>query len=203
MESELGLFPLALVLLPGERVPLHIFEPRYRELIGECLEADRAFGLILADEEGLRDVGTLTNVVEVLEELPDGRMNVVVEGSDRFRVVGLTSGRSFQTAHVEPLEDVGDPPRPEDSERAMRLFQALRELVEAEVNDPDPDSETLSFQLAARVDFGIPAKQELLGLRSERQRLALTSRLLEGAILSVRAQRERRELSARNGRPPS
>src|SRR3954468_21629543 len=97
---EIGLFPLAIVLLPTERIPLHIFEPRYRELIRECLEEEREFGLLL---EG-SDVGTRARVTQVLQQLPDGRLNVVVEGGERFRIVERTEGRSFLTAEVEPLE---------------------------------------------------------------------------------------------------
>ncbi|TMJ94386.1 MAG: hypothetical protein E6G67_09675 [Actinobacteria bacterium] len=80
--SEIGLFPLDLVLLPGEQRPLHVFEPRYKELIGECLDEETEFGLVLADEEGMREVGTRAAVVEVLERFDDGRLNVVIEGGD-------------------------------------------------------------------------------------------------------------------------
>src|SRR6187551_2014182 len=98
---EIGLFPLGIVLLPTELVPLHIFEPRYRELISECLEEEREFGLVLADDDGIRDVGTRAAVTEVLERFDDGRLNVVVEGRERFWISELTGGRSFQTAEVE------------------------------------------------------------------------------------------------------
>ena len=113
--NELGLFPLPLVLLPTEQVPLHIFEERYQELIGECLDRDVEFGLLYADDEGIREIGTRAAVVEVIQRFDDGRMNVVVEGRDRFRVVNLTGGRSFQTAEVEPVEDTehhGGEPHP-------------------------------------------------------------------------------------------
>ena len=115
---EIGLFPLELVLLPGERVPLHIFEDRYRELIGECLADGTEFGLILEDADGLRQVGTSTGVVELVHNFDDGRMNVLVEGRSRFRVVELTDGRAFRTAEVEPLEDDDEePPTPRPSGR--------------------------------------------------------------------------------------
>ena len=98
--EEIGLFPLGIVLLPSEHVPLHIFEPRYRELIAECLEHEREFGLIYADGDGVREVGTRARVIDVLEEFEDGRLNVVVEGGARFRVERLTRGRTFLTAVV-------------------------------------------------------------------------------------------------------
>src|SRR5919204_2621505 len=103
--SEIGLFPLALVLLPTEKVPLHIFEPRYKELIGECLAESREFGLVLTDENGLREIGTRAAVVEVARVYDDGRLDIVIEGGERFRVVRLTSGRSFQTAEIESIDD--------------------------------------------------------------------------------------------------
>ena len=83
--SEIGLFPLGLVLLPTEQVPLHIFEPRYRELIRESLEREFPFGIVYADEDGLRQIGTLATVSEVVERFDDGRLNILVEGGARFR----------------------------------------------------------------------------------------------------------------------
>ena len=106
--EEIGLFPLGLVLLPGERVPLHIFEPRYRELIGECLDEDREFGLVLGGESSVEEVGTTAAVVAVIDRFEDGRLNIVVEGRERFRILAETSGRSFRTARVEPLPDSED-----------------------------------------------------------------------------------------------
>ena len=112
--DEIGLFPLGLVLLPTEQVPLHIFEPRYRELIAECLEREQPFGLVYADDDGLRRTGTLATVVEVVDRFDDGRLNIVVEGGDRFRLVELTEGRSFHTGTIEPFSDRDDPPPPDD-----------------------------------------------------------------------------------------
>src|SRR3954453_4578966 len=89
---KIGLFPLELVLLPTERVPLHIFEDRYKELIGECLARDGQFGLGFPDQHGIREIGTLAAVATVLERFPDGRLNIVVEGRERFRLVELTRG---------------------------------------------------------------------------------------------------------------
>lgn len=103
--SEIGLFPLELVLLPTERVPLHVFEPRYKELVGECLRSGLEFGLVLQDDQGRREIGTRAAVVEVLQVFDDGRMNVVVEGHDRFRLLEMTSGRAFLTGEVEAIDD--------------------------------------------------------------------------------------------------
>src|SRR6186997_414110 len=122
---EIGLFPLGLVLLPTEQVPLHIFEPRYRELIAECLETEQPFGLVYADHDGLRRISTLATVVEVTDRFEDGRLNIVVEGGERFRLVDLTDGRSFHTGTVETIEDDDDPPPQADVERALVVFRRL------------------------------------------------------------------------------
>ena len=198
---EIGLFPLELVLLPSERVPMHIFEDRYKELIGECLAEDGEFGLILEDSDGLRQVGTATGVVELIDTFDDGRMNVLVEGRHRFRVLGLTDGRSFQTADVEPLEDDGEPPAGDEIERTLAVFRHLVEVADAEqIEEPPVASPTLSFQLAARVDFGHELKQELLELRSEGERLRRLGELLELAAEALVREREVRERASGNGK---
>ena len=198
--SEIGLFPLELVLLPTERVPLHIFEPRYKELIGECLRSGREFGLVLEDEQGRRDIGTRAAVVEVLQVFDDGRMNVVVEGHERFRLRELTSGREFLTGEVEPVEDEEDGAPEPERERALGLFRRLVEAVGEEIDEPDGTSGSLAFEIAARVDFGTEPKQELLELMSEPARLVHLCELLEGAIEAVRREREVRERAATNGK---
>jgi Lon protease-like protein len=197
---ELGLFPLGIVLLPTERAPLHIFEPRYLELIGECLEQDGEFGLLFGDSDGVREVGTRAAVAEVVERLPDGRLNVVVEGRQRFRVVVLTRGRSFMTAEVEPLEDEGSVSEPPERELALERFRALAALAGGGVAEPAPDSGILSFELAARVDFGVDLKQELLELRSEPERLRRVTGLLGDVLESLELERELAARASQNGR---
>ncbi|MBA3347105.1 MAG: LON peptidase substrate-binding domain-containing protein [Actinobacteria bacterium] len=198
--SELGLFPLGLVLLPTEQIPLHIFEDRYQELIGECLADDRDFGLIYADEDGLRDLGTRAAVTEVLERFEDGRLNIVVEGRERFRLVELTEGRSFQTGVVEPVVDEPDPADPADEERALELFRRLVELTGADVGAPESDAAPLSFALAGRFEFAAELKQRLLALRSERERVTMLIEVLEGAAIAVEREQEIAGRAASNGK---
>jgi len=197
---EIGLFPLGIVLLPTEQIPLHIFEPRYRELIAECLEEEREFGLILADDDGLREVGTRALVTEVLERFDDGRLNVVVEGMARFRVVELTGGRSFQTGEVEQVEDVDEAADPEHVERALALFARLVELTGTEIDPPEPSTPQLSFAIAARFEFAPDVKQELLQERSEAVRMRRLCELLEKAAETIAREREIAERAAGNGK---
>jgi ATP-dependent Lon protease len=196
--SELGLFPLKVVLLPTEQIPLHIFEPRYKELIGECIEDDAEFGLVLSDDEGLRKIGTRARVTDVLERFDDGRLNVVVEGGERFRLVELTSGRSFHTGQIEAIEDDDLDAEPADAERALDLFRRVAELAEAETTEPEP-SRRLSYEIAARIELPIGLKQELLESRSEPERLRRLSQALDGIAELLTKQKELRDLSSRNG----
>src|SRR4051794_28092881 len=198
--NEIGLFPLALVLLPSERVPLHIFEPRYKELIGECLAEGREFGLVLEDDHGRREIGTRAGVVEVLQVFDDGRMNIVVEGRQRFRLVDVTGGRPFLTGDVEPVDDDVDPPAEDDVEAATAAFRRLVEVAEAEVDEPSGQEAPLSFEIASRVDFGLELKQELLELRSERARLKRLAELIEHAVEAMLLEREIKDRAGRNGR---
>ena len=196
---EIGLFPLGIVLLPTELVPLHIFEDRYKELIGECLELDREFGLVYADEDGIRDTGTRARVTEVLERLDDGRLNIAVEGTERFRVTKVTRGRSFMTAEVEPVDDEWSEPDPDSVARAIASYRALAAAVEAEPEEPDEGSPQLAFELAANVELTPDSKQELLELRTETERLALVADLLDAALASLLAARELDKRAKTNG----
>jgi Lon protease-like protein len=155
---------------------------------------------VLSDDSGLHEVGTEASVIEVLERFEDGRLNIVVEGGERFRVVELTSGRTFQTGEVEEVSDEVVDVDQEDAERALGLFQELRELVGSDVEDPEQGESALSFALASRVDFGLDPKQRLLELTSEPERLTLVIELLEGALTAVREEQARRDLASRNGK---
>jgi Lon protease-like protein len=198
---ELGLFPLPIVLVPTERIPLHIFEPRYRELIEECVETGADFGLVLATGDGaVHEIGTRAAVLEVIEVLDDGRMNVVVEGRERFRLLELTSGRAFTTGLVEPVIDDDDPPATTDVERALEVFHELAETSESDVDVPEPDMPLLDFELTARVDFAVDSKQELLAMTSPKLRMQRLAVLLGAALEAVQLEQTMRERAAQNGK---
>jgi ATP-dependent Lon protease len=179
---------------------LHIFELRYQRLIGECVEDDREFGLVYEDGEGTREIGTRATVLEVLDRFPDGRLNIVVEGRERFRIVEETDGQLYRTARVEPFVDEDVLTKTAARERALELYRALGRIVEQDIDEPAVDSGVLSFELAARVDFGPVRKQELLELRSEPSRLEAVCGLLERAAQAVTLERALAERAATNGR---
>jgi len=199
--SRLGLFPLPIVLVPTERVPLHVFEPRYKELIGECLERDADFGIVLPKEGGeAHDVGTRAAVADVLRVLPDGRMHVIVEGGARFRVIELHRDRSFLSAGTDEIVDEDDPPRAADVERVHDLFVRLQRTVGSPAAAPDRTSRLLDFEIAARVDFGTDEKQELIEIVSPRIRYARLAELLERALEALTLERELQQRAAGNGK---
>jgi len=198
--DEIGLFPLQLVLLPTERIPLHVFEERYKELIGECLEREVEFGLVYADDEGLRELGTRARVAQVLTRFPDGRLNVLVEGGERFRLDELTTGRSFRTGRVTTVADDDDPPAAEAVARALRAFERLREVTGSDVEVPDGSAELLSFELAGRVELPVTDKLELLRELSERRRVDRVADLLDLAVARAERARVASERASSNGR---
>lgn len=199
--SELGLFPLPIVLVPTERIPLHIFEPRYRELIDECIEDGEEFGFVLAIGDGaVHEVGTRARVAQVIAVLDDGSMNIIVEGGVRFRLLELTSGRSFTTGIVEPVLDDDESATSADLDRALEIFSELAEASDSDVDFPDPMSPLIDFELAARVDFAVDAKQELLAMTSPRTRMAALVGLLESALEAIQLELTLRERASRNGK---
>jgi len=198
---EIGLFPLPVVLVPTERIPLYIFEPRYRELIGECLETDGEFGLVLATGDGaVHEIGTRARVAAVVETLDDGAMNVVVEGGERFRLIELTQGRSFQTGLVEEVVDEDEPVDEDDAERAIEVFRDLAAAAESDVDVPDADSPDLVWELAARVDFGVEPKQEILASTSPPERMRRLVEVLQTSLDAVRIEQALRERAGQNGK---
>jgi Lon protease-like protein len=199
MNSDLGLFPLGIVVLPGEKVPLHVFEPRYRELVGECLEEEVPFGILLTDDDGVRSLGTKVRIVEVVERFEDGRLVIVVEGTERFRVLQLTEGRSFQTGQVEDIQDVRAPAEESARKQAVDLFEELRDAVGAEVDLPDVADPELSWAIGRRIEIDARTKQVLLESLSERDRIDFLTGHLQGASAQLALVQEHTAAARRNG----
>ncbi len=178
------LFPLGIVALPSELVPLHIFEPRYRTMIERCLDEGSEFGIVWLSDDDLAHIGCACEIERVLERLEDGRMNILVRGTRPFRLLERLDHLPYPAGIVEFLsdDDEGDAIDP-DIDKRMRDTYA--ELVKRATDD-DPDPEQLAaldaYDIAATVDFGLDAKQGLLELRSENARVHQVLRLLRAAI---------------------
>jgi Lon protease-like protein len=182
VQQDFPLFPLGIVALPYEAVPLHIFEPRYREMVSECLESGSEFGIVWASEDGLRQIGCACEIAEVLERHEDGRMDILTRGTRPFRLVEAHEELPYPTGTVEWLDDK---PEQADPATAEAAHEAYANLVE-QATDAEPERERVdamtAYAMAATVDFGLEAKQGLLSLRSENARLRLVTRLLRAAL---------------------
>src|SRR5690242_14504405 len=198
---ELGLFPLGTVLVPGELMPLHIFEERYKDLVADCMEHEQAFVLLYADDDGARELGTTARVAEVLERFDDGRLNIVVEGGEVVRVTELTRGRSYMTGLVEAAED--DPAAGDEAGSALGLY---RQIAEATGAKPDPGldepARPVSYAVGARVEVPTAEKQRILELRCERDRLMAIIELLARGLQSLTIAGEIQKRAQTNGRLP-
>jgi Lon protease-like protein len=176
------LFPLGLVALPHELVPLHIFEPRYRTMIAECLEQGSQFGIVWAHEEGVRAVGCAMEIAEVLERMDDGCVNILTRGTRVFRVVEERDHLPYPAGNVEFLADKDEQLDDATAEAARGTYSELVEQATDRQMPADELAALSAYKMAATVDFGLEAKQGLLDLRSENARLRLVTRLFRAAM---------------------
>ena len=213
----LPLFPLSVVLLPGSRMPLHIFEPRYRRLLTDCLaRPERAFGLIHCpentDEADLPPgrVGCHALIGEV-EQLADGRANILVTGGARFALVEIVPDPApYHVARVTPFADIAEPAGDIAAlaHRARGLFASVAASARSIVDDPDPvpglpdDDDRVAFAIAALIDMPVQARQELLSSPSACGRLRAVIALLTASSTALAARADAHARSRRNGRGP-
>ena len=176
------MFPLGMVALPTESVPLHIFEDRYRKMIEECLDSEREFGIVWLSEEELKPVGCACEIDRVLERMEDGRLNIIARGTRPFRLVERQDDLPYPAAVVEFLSEQEEEPDPEVVEETRGLYAELVEQATDKVLSEDELAELDAYTMAATVEFGTDVKQELLELRSENARLRLLTLLFRAAI---------------------
>ncbi len=200
MESRLRfpLFPLGLVLLPKELVPLHIFEERYKVMVGECLDQAGEFGIVWLSDDGLKEIGCCARITRVLERFEDGRLNILVEGTAPFRLDRRIEDLPYPAGDVELLDDEeGDDAAALDGAR-----QRYADLVE-EVSETRPEPDALAkldaFGMAATLDVALDAKQTLLELRSEPKRLVQLDKMFAEALSRIRFAERAAEVAGGNG----
>jgi Lon protease-like protein len=184
---EFPLFPLGIVALPSESVPLHIFERRYRLMIAHCLGAEgesgeREFGIMWLSDEELKPIGCACEIERVLERLDDGRLNILARGTRPFRLLTRQDHLPYPAGVVEFLDEDEEDLDQRAAQSARELYRELvRQATDRELEDLELEALD-SYGMAATVEFGVEAKQELLELRSENARLSLLAMLLEAAI---------------------
>jgi Lon protease-like protein len=199
LHDRFPLFPLGLVLLPGEVVPLHIFEDRYKLMIGECIEAGTEFGIVWMADDGLKEVGCTARITQLLERMEDGRMNILVQGDAPFRLLRRIEDLPYPAGDVELLpEDEEAAPVPDNDAR-----ERYADLVER-VTDSRPSTTDLeeldAYGMAATLDFALDAKQGLLELRSEDSRLERLSDLFDATIKRLDHAERAAEQARSNGK---
>lgn len=197
---RISLFPLDVVLFPEAALPLHIFEDRYKEMIGECLAHRTAFGVVRAQQEGLAVIGCTAQIVRVIQRYDDGRMDILCQGDSRFEIEMLENGRPFLEAEVEFFEDEGEPASRSLREECAALHFETMELagVEMETTHLSLDR-PISFKLAASLPADPGFKQQVLGLRSDAERTRRLMDFYRSILPKLRSNTHARKISSQNG----
>jgi Lon protease-like protein len=199
------LFPLGIVALPSESLPLHIFEDRYRRMIERCLQAEpgsqeREFGIVWLSDEELKPVGCACEVEQVIERLEDGRLNILVRGTRPFRLLERQDELPYPAGVVEFLPEEPEELDEQAAQAARVLYRELvREATDREL-EPDELDSLDAYGMAGTVEFDVAAKQQLLELRSENARLRLLAELLQGAIEHLGALERAQARALSNGK---
>jgi len=199
--ADIPLFPLNVVLMPGTPLPLHIFEDRYKQMVNECLDAETEFGMIFADESGTRQVGCTARIVDLVERYDDGRLVILVEGSQRFKLNNVLSGKPYYVGDIEYLEDGPQ----EDVSALAEECVVLLERVVAAATEGSVDIEieqpylNLSFIIAGRIEFDLEMRQQILELSTEKERLIKVKELLTEAAERLERDKAARKIAETNG----
>lgn len=195
----LPLFPLEVVLFPGAPLPLHIFEPRYKEMIGECLGQSAPFGVVRALDEGIAEIGCTAEIITVTKEYPDGRLDLVAEGRERFELLEVNEERSFLRGKVLVMPDEPGKPEAEQTARAVQLHLEILSLAGAVQDLSAADQDRLSFHLAGSLPLDLDFKQKLLAMRSESERIRMVTAYLERILPKLQRVARTRHKAGGNG----
>jgi Lon protease-like protein len=200
LSSLVPLFPLDLVLFPGASLPLHIFEPRYREMIGECLEQHKPFGVVRSKEDGFAEIGCTAEIITVSKRYDDGRMDIVTEGRQRFEVMQVNQERSFLQAEIVSIEDETGAATSEEISQALKLHDEIMTLAGSQAEmSAEVDQRHLSFHLASSLPLDLDFKQTLLGMKSEAERLHSIISFFEAILPQMRRTVHIRHKAGGNG----
>jgi Lon protease-like protein len=198
--SLLPLFPLDLVLFPGTPLPLHIFEPRYKEMISECLDLKKSFGVVRAKEEGVAEIGCTAEIIAIAKKYSDGRMDIVTQGRERFEVMQVNQERPFLQAEVLYLQDEPVKASPEEIAQALTLQGEIVRLAGSAPPDRSgEDTAQLSFNLVGPLPLDLDFKQTLLGMKSESERMQAVISYFEAILPNLRRTVQVRQRAGGNG----
>jgi len=199
--TRIPLFPLDVVLLPGAALPLHIFEPRYKKMIGRCLLQKMEFGMIYATGQSVAAVGCTAEIVQKMKQYPDGRMDILTKGRAPFRLLQLLQEESYYEGVVEYLVEELSAEDPERSARITRLLQECHVLLygQAWVDSTEGPELSVSYRMAARLPIETEEKQQLLQMRCENERCDFLEKWLTEFLPKLEGRQSVRKRAAGNG----
>ena len=193
------LFPLEVVLFPGVPLPLHIFEPRYKEMMGECLRDRAEFGVVRVVNDGIAAAGCTAAILDVIKRYDDGRMDILTEGRRRFETIALDQERSFLRGEVAFFDDEPSEASTTAAQRAIRLYLDLLALADVEAENPPEPGPNLSFLITSGLPLELDFKQQLLESRSEAKRIGLIVEYYESLVPRLKRALKARKKSGGNG----
>ncbi len=203
--TRIPLFPLGVVVLPEMLLPLHIFEERYKQMIGECIAEDKPFGIVLFDSQSIRSVGCTTRVVEITKSYADGRMDILTRGEERFVIQALMEEKAYMEAQVSFFEDAADPSHDSMADTVAEAHRLLAQMATI-ISTPAPealqglkDPARLSFAIAALEGFTPAERQHFLEMTSASERLRKSVQALARLLERLRLNREIKRLIGGNG----
>jgi Lon protease-like protein len=199
-QPDFPLFPLPVVLLPTEVIPLHIFEERYKTMITLCIDEGTEFGIVWLSDDGLKEIGCTARVAEVLEQTEDGRMNILVRGGSPFRLVERQEEYAYPAGKIELLGDQPSSGGADAGDDARERYADLLESLTSERPDANALAELSAYEMAATVEIDLDVKQGLLELRSEEERLQMLARLFKAGIKRVELARDIADRASQNGK---
>ena len=194
----LPLFPLEVVLFPGAPLPLHIFEPRYKEMINECLEQKRPFGMVRVKENALAAIGCSATILNVIKKYEDGRFDIAAEGVQRFEIESLNQERSYLQGEVTFFDDEPSQVGSEPKEKLIQLHEQLFSIL-GQAAEVERDAPSLSFHLASELPVDLDFKQALLEMKSEAERIETLTEYYRATIPKVEKTLQARERASGNG----
>ncbi len=197
------LFPLNVVLFPGAQLPLHIFEERYKSLVNECLAQDKVFGINVVHDKQIRAIGCTARVLRMTKLYDDGRMDIIVEGEDRYKLLNVVeSPQLYLMGQIARLVDEKESYNSELTERAIILYNSFVEKVFPDTVQKiaSPETEKInSFFLVQKAGLDLMQRQAVLSMNSETRRLEFLVQHFEAAIPLLASKKQIEELAKNDG----
>ncbi|HLY99009.1 MAG TPA: LON peptidase substrate-binding domain-containing protein [Candidatus Angelobacter sp.] len=197
--SLLPLFPLDIVLFPGVPLPLHIFEPRYKEMVAECIQKKIPFGMVRAKKDTLAEIGCSAAILGIVKKYPDGRMDIVAEGRQRFEILQVNQERSFLQGEVGFFEDEPSLVNKSDQTTVVELHEQLFQVLGQPPEPEPPANLLLSFRLTHELPVDLDFKQAILEMKSESERINTLIEYYRATIPTVEKTMRVRDLASGNG----